>query len=270
MQDTAICDEAFVKLVDLIYELTGVTIEPSKRSLVSNRVRRRMRALDLSVFDYIEHVRDLPREADEVGVFVDTVTTHKTSFFRTASVWSFLQEELLREDYEGRHLRVWSAASSTGEEPYSIAMLLHRLRGTWSQGKWRVEATDVSPKAVERASMGAYTDKAEREVSAVLPELGLASLLEGKGDARKVRREVADGVRFGVHNLLDPMPGAFDVVFLRNVIIYFSEEDTVRVVNHVMDVIKPGGLLIIGESESLLARGMQLTYEAPCIYRKTA
>lgn len=267
---TQLTDRDFTKLTGVVYDLTGVTVDDSKRSMLSSRIRRRLRALELDTFsEYITKLSNGELSADETLQFIDTVTTHKTSFFRTPSVWKFLREEFAKEEYEGRYLDVWSAASSTGQEPYSLAMMLRAIRGGLSaEAKWRVTASDVSQLTVDKAAEGRYERKDVHGANAEQPKLDVLRNFDVDGDVATVKKELKDGVKFRTHNLLDPMRGSFDAVLVRNVIIYFSESDTQKVVEQATDAVKPGGLLVIGESESLIARGGRLEYEAPCIYRK--
>lgn len=270
MASRTIDDRDFRRLVDLVYELTGVTIEPTKRTMIASRVRRRLRSIGLdAVSDYLDYLSERRRDDDEVIEFVDAVTTHKTSFFRTPSIWSFLEEELRARSPEDGKFRLWSAASSTGEEAYSAAMLLTELLGPHNRTPgWSIEASDVSPRTVERAARGVYEASQREELGAVLEGHDFRPYFARHAEGVEVRKEVSGGVRFSVHNLLDPRSGLYDVVMLRNVIIYFSEVDTQRVVDNALAALKPNGLLVIGESESMLARGSDLHYEGPCIYRK--
>lgn len=264
-------DATYAELTAVVYKLTGVTVDESKRSMLTSRVRRRLRALDLEgVDEYVKMLKQLDPDSDEITEFVDVVTTHKTSFFRTPSVWDFLENEFRDERYNGRSITAWSCASSTGEEPYSLAMLLRSVRGDYAKaGKWRIDASDVSELTVKKAQAGEYPAEVVTAIQAARPSVQASSEFEIHGDQVRICPALSEGVHFGVHNLLSARTGSFDVAFLRNVIIYFRKEDSLQVVNNVVNVIKPGGLLVIGEAESLLARGSDLSFEAPCIYRKS-
>ena len=268
MTSIELSDATFSKLVALIYEMTGVSIDDSKRSLLRNRLGRRVRALNLETLEeYMELVQSEPKSGTEVSSFVDAVTTHKTSFFRTPSLWNALESEFVRLQKRGRPIKVWSAACSNGQEPYSAAVLLEHVRGKESP-KWRVEASDVSPLAVERASKGVYDCKDVKAAALARPNWNVEAAFEKEGEERVVRKALRDRIRFKTHNLLKAPSGKFDVVFLRNVIIYFTEEDMLKVIGHAIGCLASGGLLVIGESESIGSSDSRVAYERPCLYRK--
>lgn len=270
MASATLNDRDFRRLVDLIHELTGVTIEPTKRSMIASRIRRRLRAVGLdAVSDYLDLLAESDPSGDTVLDFVDAVTTHKTSFFRTPSVWEFLADEVRNREPSDGKFRLWSAASSTGEEAYSAAMLLTDILGPHtSMPGWAIEASDVSQRTVEKASQGVYDADAKEALKTAFEGRDMSSNLVRHRDGVQVRKDVATGVRFSVHNLLEKRAALYDVVMLRNVIIYFNEADTGRVVDNALACLKPNGLLVIGESESMLARGSDLEFAGPCIYRK--
>lgn len=268
MSPVQLTDVSFAKLVTLIYDLTGVSIDESKRSLLRNRLGRRVRALGIDgLEEYIELIRSSRQGADELASFVDVVTTHKTSFFRTPSLWSAVESEVKGLSERARTVRVWSAACSNGQEPYSMAILLEHLRGS-QPANWRIRASDVSKLAVKRAKAGEYEARDVKGAESARPDWSVARHFEESGGKLTVKKELRDRIHFQEHNLLQPPSGNFDIVFLRNVIIYFSEEDTRRVIGHAIDVLGPGGLLVIGESESIGNTEPRVSYEGPCLYRK--
>lgn len=268
MSTIQLSDLSFAKLTSIIYNMTGVSIDESKRSLLRNRLGRRVRALELEGLDeYIELIQSSRKGSEELASFVDVVTTHKTSFFRTPSVWSALEEELRRIGDASRPTRVWSGACSNGQEPYSVALLLEHLHGSAAR-TWRVQASDVSPLAVERARTGRYESKDVMAAALARPDWGVTAGFEESGEHCTVRKGLRERLQFRTHNLLERGQDRFDVVLLRNVIIYFSEEDTHQVIGHAIDALVPGGLLVIGESESIGSREPRVEYEGPCLYRK--
>ncbi|MEM1449345.1 MAG: protein-glutamate O-methyltransferase CheR [Planctomycetota bacterium] len=264
-------DSAIASLVDQVYRRTGVEIDARKYAMVSSRLRRRCRELGLAdLQEYWDLLRTLDDAAEEVGRFVDAVTTHKTSFFRTRGVWDTLREDVGRRASAGERMAFWSAACSTGEEPASIALLAASITEEHSGFSWSVEASDVSPVAVSRAStMRFSSDQIERAIES-RPEIGMDRWFEGacEGD-RRLAATLRRRVTFREHNLFDAPRRGFDVVLVRNVLIYFNESDTKRVLGNCIGALRPKGLLVIGESESLAGRDSDLEYVAPCIYRKS-
>ncbi len=268
MPPVQLTDASFAKLVTIIYDLTGVSIDDSKRSLLRNRLGRRVRALGIEgLEEYIELISSSRKGAEEVASFVDVVTTHKTSFFRTPSLWNAVESELSDRLAGSGPVRAWSAACSNGQEPYSLAILLEHLRGS-KAATWKIRASDVSKLAVKRAKAGEYDAQDVQGAENARPDWGVPRHFEACGEKMVVKRELRERIQFSDHNLLHPPRGTFDIVFLRNVIIYFSEEDTRRVIGHAIDVLEPGGLLVIGESESIGNSEPRVSYEGPCLYRK--
>lgn len=263
--------QLFNDLVGEVYRHTGVTVEDSKKTLLSSRIGRRVRALGLEGPEaYLDLLRSLDAAADEVKEFIDVVTTHKTSFFRTKSVWDWLENSLAEDPDRWRTFDAWSCACSNGQEAYSLAMTARQAASTRSSLRWSVTATDVSQMTVDRAMLGSYK---EADVEAILhqrPSIDLAAhFYAPKDESRAIRSELKAKIRFSQHNLLERKDSSYDIAFLRNVLIYFTESDKARVVQNVLSTLRPGGILVIGESESLLQRGSDLEYVGPCIYQLT-
>ncbi|MEM9379024.1 MAG: CheR family methyltransferase [Planctomycetota bacterium] len=265
-------DAALTSLVEEVYRRTGVEIDASKRGMVSSRLRRRCRELGLTdLGEYWDLLRALDDAAEEVGRFVDAVTTHKTSFFRTRGVWDTLHQDVERRARADQPVAFWSAACSTGEEAASIAMLAASLAEEHPGLSWSVEASDVSPVAVERAARMCFTSERVAEASQTRPEVPVDRFFEPeRAGERRLTTSLRRRIAFREHNLFDPPRRSFDVILVRNVIIYFNEADTTRVLGHCIGALRPEGLLVMGESESLTGRDSDLEYLAPCIYRKSS
>ena len=259
-------DRDFSNLLRIIYALTGVTMDEGKRSLVRSRVARRLRAHGLSdVQEYVRLLEGPTREEQEIAAFIDTLTTHKTSFFRTRSIWSFLEKEVTERFQRNEDVRIWSCASSSGEEPYSLAMLLQTYCGSRS---WEVTASDVSPLMVEKTKTGQFDPTTFPDAEQAPGKVDPISFFEPASGLLQASRKLRDRMKFQVHNLLHPMSGSFAIIMLRNVIIYFSDEDRETVIANALRALRPEGLLILGESESLCSNKDKLQFEAPCIYRR--
>lgn len=260
--DSAIVDS----LAREVRRRTGVTIDPSKSSLLLSRVARRVRALNLEgPGAYLRLIEDLQETSAEIDEFLDVVTTHKTSFFRTPSVWRRLWQEFGR-DAVSRSFDAWSCACSIGHEPFSLAAVGAAAAAERPGLRWSVLATDVSPKSVARASSDLFEDVHDPGLTeAGFPPLDhFERTADGKMQASRVLRS---RMKFQTHNLMERRSGSFDVALLRNVLIYFEEDDKRTIVENVLSTIRPGGLLVIGESESLLERDARLEYLEPCIFR---
>ncbi len=254
-----------------VYRRTGVTVDESKKSMLSSRVGRRVRALGLGDSkEYLTLLQGLDAAAGEVREFIDVVTTHKTSFFRTSGVWEWLENNLAEEPDRWRSFDAWSCACSSGQEAYSLAMVAHRAASRRSSLPWSIMATDVSQIAVDRAKRGIYPASEIEAIECSGSKVDTATYFDQRANGdHAVAAGLKAKVRFDQHNLIQRRSDKYDVAVLRNVLIYFTEEDKEKVVQNVLATLRPGGLLVIGESESLLRRGDGLEYLAPCIYRLT-
>lgn len=255
-------DAEFLRLRDWLEAATGIHLSPAKRTLVTSRLAKRLR--ERGCAGYGPYLRLVQEDATERQVAIDLLTTNETYFFREPSHFDFLQR-LLPE--LGSPVRVWSAACSTGEEPYSIAMLLDaQLRGR----PWELLATDISSRVLEQARRGHYR---MQRTHGIPPELLARYCLRGTGRQEGtllVARSLRERVRFEQANLNERLPdfGEFDVIFLRNVMIYFDVDTKRAVVARLLKHLCPGGHLLIGHSESLNDVSRDLRMLRPSVYRK--
>ena len=262
-----ITHQEFDQFRNLLYELTGISLSAGKKALVCGRLAKRLRQRQLN--SYGEYYRLLTSGHDraEMQIAIDLLTTNETSFFREPKHFDFLRDELPLLHRLGRTLRVWSAASSTGEEAYSIAMVLaHRL----GQQPWEVIGSDISARVVEKACSGHYiTERAKNIPRQYLLDYCLKGIGAQAGTFL-IDPKLRGRVRFMQHNLNTPPPhlGEIDVIFLRNVMIYFDMETKRQVVGRLLPLLRPGGYFIVGHSESLngVANGLGLIKSS--IYRK--
>ena len=264
----ALTEQEFVQFQRFIFDAAGISLPDAKLSLVSSRLLGRMQECGIESFgDYLRLLIGGSRPL-EVQTAVDLLTTNETYFFREPAHFDFLRERLtewlaLRQ---ARPLRVWSAAGSTGEEAYSIAMVLEdHLRGR----AWEVLASDISSRVLKRARAGHYSMDRARNIP--LPYLQ-RFCLKGVGKLEQtllIQRNLRNRVQFRQINLNAPLPniGEFDLIFLRNVLIYFDKETKCEVVGRVFNVLRSGGWLLVGHAENLhnVADVIKL---APSIYQK--
>ncbi|MCL1911546.1 MAG: protein-glutamate O-methyltransferase CheR [Leptospirales bacterium] len=250
-------DGEFRKFSDFIYEETGINMTDGKNILLSNRIKKRLNALRLDsytkYYDYLHGLRGIEKDA-ELEQFFDVVSTHETSFFRHENNFSALSNVCFREIIETkpfRQLKIWSAACSTGEEPYSIAMcLLDRIelfRG------WHLEvlATDISMPVIETAKKGRYSGRRIAKVPPHFLDIYFDKDKETPGTF-VVKDEVKRLVRFSRLNFFsDPFPGNVDIIFCRNVMIYFDRKHQEYLVNEFSKVINNPGFLFLGHAETL-------------------
>ncbi|HYG13861.1 MAG TPA: protein-glutamate O-methyltransferase CheR [Methylophilaceae bacterium] len=250
-----------------IYDQAGINLSDNKQSLVSGRLAKRLRLHGLQNFGDYYRLINSHSQAAEAQVAVDLLTTNETHFFREPKHFDFLRSTVLPKQAPGRLIRVWSAASSTGEEPYTIAML---LADQLKDNPWEVIGSDLSTRVLEKARHARYAIDSAAEI----PRHYLTRYcLKGTGNSEGVlliARELRSRVQFMQVNLMQPFPalGEFDIIFLRNVMIYFDNETKRQLVTRMLPLLKPGGYFIISHSESL--NGISDAYElvSPSIYRK--
>ncbi|MBI3206325.1 MAG: protein-glutamate O-methyltransferase CheR [Myxococcales bacterium] len=262
---SALSPMAFEAIRDLLYSISGITLGPAKHGLVQARLGKRLRELGLDSFE--AYVARLGSDPAEVPRMVDAMTTNKTSFFREAVHFDFLLERALpvwrRPDHRPR---VWSAGCSTGEEPYSLAMLLVESLSEPRLRDASILATDISERVLARARSGEYSGGALGDIAPRRRE----RFFEPSETGGRVRPEVRSLVRFARLNLLEswPMRGPFDAIFCRNVMIYFDEPTRARLAQRFRALLAPGGLLLIGHSETLGASHEGFTCLRPSVYAR--
>ncbi len=264
----------FEFLRKIVNERTGIVVADEKIDMFYSRLARRLRHLRLSDFkQYCERIKN-EQDGDEVAQLINAITTNLTSFFRESYHFDYLYNILIPElkgaQPNKRKLRVWSAGCSSGEEPYSIAATLNHL-GLVAEG-WDVGilATDIDSNVLALGASGVYSMDQLKTV----PEQYLQSgFLRGKGRSYgkvRVKQAVRDLVEFSHLNLNSSwsLPESVDIVFCRNVIIYFDKESKKKLVNRIADNLNPGGYLFIGHSESLFRVSEQFELVGKTIYRK--
>jgi chemotaxis protein methyltransferase CheR len=260
----------FATISALAREEFGLELGRGKEQLVAARLGKLMRKLGFSAFsEYYRHVQG-DRTGDALVELIDALTTNHTSFFREQAHFDFLVQRVFAEHNGHSPMRIWSAASSTGEEPYTIALTARERLGSQSPILPRILASDISTRVLETARKGIY--KADRFQGGVVPWLR-KHLLRGEGRWEgwyRMRPEILSMVEFRRVNLIEPLPelGKFTVIFCRNVMIYFSRETQEQLVNRLAACLEPGGYLFVGHSESLTGMQHGLQHIQPAIYRK--
>jgi chemotaxis protein methyltransferase CheR len=258
----------FAAISRTVADVAGIQLREGKEGLVRARLARRLRQLGADSYrDYLERVR-ADATGRELAHMVDLLTTNKTSFFREPAHFDLLRARVLPE-FAGAAggLRVWSAGCSTGEEPYTIAMVLRDALGDAEWRAARVLATDISERVLARARAGEYADEAVAEVD---PALQRRHFVRDAGGGWAVQPALRAPVRFAPLNLMGPWPmrGPFHAIFCRNVMIYFDKPTQAALVGRYYDLLAPGGYLFVGHSESLSAVGHAFAYVQPAVYRK--
>lgn len=260
--------DAYQWIRDFVYHEAGIDLGPSRQMLVISRLRKRLVDCQTNSFDAYTGVLANPKNAQERQAAIDLLSTNETRFFRESDHLEILRSRVLQTHPRGQPLRIWSAASSSGEEAYSIAMVLSEACGNTVD--WEIFGSDVSERMVRQAQTGLYP---LQRINAIPQDYLKLCCLKGIGkytgyfliDARLRKR-----CRFDVVNLARPLPdlGLFDVVFFRNALIYFDDQTKEKIVHRLLTKLRQGGVLFIGHSESLKRLVLPLEMIAPTTYQK--
>ena len=272
----AISDREFILYRKLIYSKAGIWLSPTKKAFLEARLSRRLRELGMDSFQaYYQYVTQNP-DGSELEQLLDRVSTNETHFFREPRQFEFLEQQIFPDwkaqgdsGLRPRRIRVWSAGCSTGEEPYSLAMILldHFPRGS----RWEIEiiATDLSSRVLKSAQKAVWSIVKAKEI----PQSYLKRfMLKGTGSQQaymKAGTEIQAIIRFQQLNLNDDhyaVPEPFDLIFCRNVLIYFDAASRARVVYRLVNRLAPGGFLLVGHAESLNGVSDRIRHVRPTIY----
>ena len=271
--DFKLTDAEFNRIRQLVREHTGISLSDAKRQLVYGRLARRLRALKLADFSsYIELLeRGDPVELEE---FTNAVTTNLTSFFRESHHFDFLAQEALpaivARDGGLRRLRIWCCAASTGEEPYSISMVLRECASLLTGWDTKLLATDLDSAVLAAGSAGVYTAERFEKMSAARTRNFFTPVPGGIEGRLRAREELRNLITFKQLNLMHewPVRGPFDAIFCRNVIIYFDKDTQRALFARMAALQRPGDILFLGHSESLYRVSDQYELVGRTIYRR--
>jgi len=270
-------DREFDFICKLVYGSTGIVLDERKREMVYRRLMRRTRELGLESFSaYCKLLKT--DEASELPNFTNAITTNLTSFFRESHHFDYLLDVVLpdmlekrRRESDAKRLRIWSSACSTGEEPYSTAITLLEALGS-GINSWdaRILATDLDSDVVATGKAGIYTEERIKDLNSSLKRRWFH---RGTGDNQgyvKVDRELSNLVTFKSLNLLHdwPIQGPFDVIFCRNVLIYFDKATQVKLIPRYFDLLRPGGVLFLGHSENMPKEISKFEFLGKTIFRR--
>lgn len=281
-KEQKIGDDEFTNLRDFIYEQSGIFIADNRKYLLENRLVNRLKELNLKSFgEYFYFLKYDAGRKKELNRLFEVVTTNETSFYRNPPQLKVFQDIILKEVLDAQRksgqksLHIWSAGCSTGEEPYTLSIMLHEvLRTEIASWNIRITANDLSEGVLQSARRGVYSEYALRTTP---PEI-IARYFQNEGEGRfRVKNEVRSLVQFGQINLSDRMQvkriERSQIVFCRNVIIYFDEEMKRQVIGSYYDNLLAGGYLFIGHSESLhnLSRAFRpVHHPGAIVYKKEA
>lgn len=252
-----VSDAELARYADLIYSRTGVRVSPQKKALLSNRLRRRLRSTGIESFDdYFQHLKRLPQHDPEWDAFLQEITTHETYLFRDQAQWDWFRNDFLPECATARQkgapakLRIWSAACSTGDEAFTAACCITASLRDFAAWKIQIVGTDIGRGAVDQAKSAVFGERAMRLVPDGYKKCYFTKAKDAElWQAKPVLTEMTS---FHTHNLLHPMHEAmFDLVFLKNVMIYFDRESKKQAIANVQAMVRPNGHLVVGPAEGV-------------------
>jgi chemotaxis protein methyltransferase CheR len=275
--EESISSADFRRLCNLIYEQSGINLNADKKTMLELRVKRRVRSLDLQSFaEYCQYLFGPQGQKDEIAHLLDVVSTNKTDFFREPDHFDFLAKkavpDLIERNTSGRPILIWSAGCSTGEEPYTIAIVLSECKALTPGFRFNILATDISSLVLEKAERGVFTSEVVRPVPAELQRKYFMRSRDRDSKYLRVVPELRQRVEFRRLNFMEADFGLdqkVDAFFCRNVIIYFDRPTQERIMQKLASQLLPGGYAFVGHSETLHDMDLPLVPVAPSLYRKT-
>jgi len=276
VQEETLTARDYRRLCELIYEQAGICLNEEKRTMLEGRIRRRVKALEMPSYRaYCEYLFDEGGLAEELVPLLDVVTTNKTDFFREPRHFEFLAERALPEWMASgdprRSYRIWSAPCSSGEEPYTMAMVLNEFAGRNPGFDYRILGTDLSTAVLEKAVRAVYSEEVIAPVPTLLKRKYFLRSRDKETAQVRVTPELRGKVDFQRLNFMDDVyevEGRFAAIFCRNVLIYFDRTTQERILGKLLRHLMPGGYLFVGHSETLHDMCLPVKPVAPALYRR--
>jgi chemotaxis protein methyltransferase CheR len=266
--------EGFARFARYITNELGIKMPDTKASMIQSRLVRRVRELGMHSLDQYGEYLFSTKCADELDHFVNAITTHKTDFFREPEHFTYLTEKAIpsllgKRDGRVQRIHIWSAACSSGEEPYTLAMALSE----YARCDYAILATDISSKVLERAHQAIYAEAQTKPIPLALKRKYFLQSKNVTSGLLRIIPELRERVSFHRLNLMDEdycVKDHFDIIFLRNVLIYFDRDVQKAVIGRLCRYLKPGGYLFVGHSESLVDMDIPVTRVEASVYRMSS
>jgi chemotaxis protein methyltransferase CheR len=265
----------YARLCKLIYAEAGINLGTEKKTMLEGRIKRRLKALSLHAFsDYCDYLFEKKGLQEEITHLIDVVTTNKTDFFREPGHFDYLVGKALPELAErtaGRNFVIWSAGCSTGEEPYTMGIVLSEYAATHPGFRFRILASDISNIVLGKAELGVYTNDIIAPVAPLLRRKYFMRSRQPGSEQVRVVPELRRSVDFRRLNFMDAdygMSEKVDAIFCRNVIIYFDRPTQERILQKLSSYLLPGGFMFVGHAETLHDMNLPLVPVAPALYRR--
>lgn len=268
-------EREFKRIQEFMLKNLGVKLSPIKIVMVNSRLIKRLKASGIYTFpEYVNYALSVEgKRTGELQCMIDELTTHKTEFFRESEHFDFLRNTVLPEFVKNRHsfFKIWSAGCSTGEEAYTMAMVLDQFQFGNSGFNYSIEASDVSKAVVNKAMQASYTSQQIKGLEERLIKKYFKIIKDEKGELYQVNQPLRDKINFSLINLVDQykfMNNSLDAVFCRNTLIYFEDQAKRDVVARLISKIKPGGFLFVGLSETVSQYSTAIKQMSPSVYKK--
>lgn len=260
-------DKEFIGIRSWLYDRSGIFLGDSKKMLVSGRLNRRISQLGLEGYGEYLSLLMSNYDKEEMQLAINALTTNETYFFREEKHFIFFEKNIIPEFLTNPSIKVWSAASSTGEEAYSFALLMAKHLGVLKD--WKILGTDINTSVIKTAKNGVYSIEDSKKIN---PILLTNFCLKGKDKSEntfRINDNIRNKVSFARHNIMEVLPtkSNFDLIILRNVLIYFELEDKQKIVNNIIKKLKPNAWFLVGHSESISGYSEQLKQYQPGCYR---
>jgi chemotaxis protein methyltransferase CheR len=275
IRDETISSRDYVRLCKLIYAEAGIHLSTEKKTMLEVRIKRRLKVLNVNSYsNYCDYLFGDKGLKDEIGHLIDVVTTNKTDFFREPKHFDYLVDTALPnrdERRNGQPFLIWSAGCSSGEEPYTLAIVLSEYAVTHPGFRFRIQASDISTIVLEKAAMGIYTNEIVEPVPPALRKKYFMRSRDPNSNQLRVVPELRKSIEFRHLNFMDADYGIqekADAIFCRNVIIYFDRPTQERILQKLSNCLVPGGYMFVGHSETLHDMNLPLIPVAPALYRR--
>ncbi|MGA3082915.1 MAG: protein-glutamate O-methyltransferase CheR [Terracidiphilus sp.] len=275
VHEESISGRDYARLRELIYAEAGINLGTERKTMLEARIKRRLKILNFHSYgEYCDYLFGHEGLKDEITHLIDVVTTNKTDFFREAGHFDFLVEKALPEVTErrgGRQFAIWSAGCSTGEEPYTMAIVLSEYALAHPGFRFRVLASDISTTVLAKAEQGVYTNDIVAPVQPLLRRKYFMRSREPGSERVRVVPELRRSIEFRRLNFMEDDYGVaekVDAIFCRNVIIYFDRPTQERILRKLAHCLLPGGYLFVGHAETLHDMNLPLVPVAPALYRR--
>lgn len=270
LMSVELTEDVFLKISKLVYRIAGINLPPTKMSLVKSRLMKRLRFLDIYNFESYWQYIENDKTGLELAHMIDIITTNKTNFFRESQHFNFLKQNVLPRLNKKKSIRIWSAGCSLGAEPLTLALILHDEIPDIIDHDIKILATDISNEMLKIAHAAEYDYSLLEGVPSDFINKYFLTFKRADKTIYKVKDNIRSLVKYANHNLMSdwPMKGPFDLIFCRNVMIYFDKNIRQYLINKFYDILKPSGYFFVGHSESLTTAHHNFKYIQPAVYQK--